>query len=194
MGDLKFKFLFYKIFLFILLFSVSVDAKENSIFKLSDIFVTNTRTNVGLPGSSTKVYAKDFISNSTATNLAELMGNIPGIQYRDLFGGPGQINATIDMRGFGAAGKSNTLIMINGRKLNDLDMGGLSWDLIPAETIESIEVIPGNAGSVLYGDGAVGGVINIITINALSKINNNFTTTYGSHDHFQENITLHKNS
>ena len=88
MGDLKFKFLFYKIFLFILLFSVSVDAKENSIFKLSDIFVTNTRTNVGLPGSSTKVYAKDFISNSTATNLAELMGNIPGIQYRDLFGGP----------------------------------------------------------------------------------------------------------
>ena len=192
MGDLKFKFLFYKIFLFILLFSVSVDAKENSIFKLSDIFVTNTRTNVGLPGSSTKVYAKDFISNSTATNLAELMGNIPGIQYRDLFGGPGQINATIDMRGFGATGKSNTLIMINGRKLNDLDMGGLSWDLIPAETIESIEVIPGNAGSVLYGDGAVGGVINIITINALSKINNNFTTTYGSHDHFQENITLHK--
>ena len=192
MGDLKFIFHFYKLFLFLLFFSLSVNAKENSIFKLPEIFVTNTRANIGLPGSSTKIYTQDLISKSTATNLAELMGNIPGIQYRDLFGGPGQINATIDMRGFGAAGKSNTLIMINGRKLNDLDMGGLSWDLIPAETIERIEVIPGNAGSVLYGDGAVGGVINIITTNALSKINNNFTTTYGSHDHFQENITLHK--
>ena len=145
-----------------------------------------------MPGSSTKVYTQDFISNSTAINLAELMGNIPGIQYRDLYGGAGQINATIDMRGFGAVAKANTLIMINGRKLNDLDMGGMSWDLIPAETIEKIEVIPGNAGSVLYGDGAVGGVINIITKNALSKINNNFTSTYGSHDHFQENVTLHK--
>ena len=192
MSDLKFIFHFSKLFFTFLFFSLPINAKENSIFNLSEIFVTNTRTNIGLPGSSTKVYSQDYISNSTATNLAELMGNIAGIQYRDLFGGPGQINATIDMRGFGATGKSNTLIMINGRKLNDLDMGGLSWDLIPAETIERIEVIPGNAGSVLYGDGAVGGVINIITTNALSKINNNFTTTYGSHDHFQENITLHK--
>ena len=114
MSDLKFIFHFYKLFLFLLFFSLSVNAKENSIFKLSEIFVTNTRTNIGLPGSSTKVYTQDLISKSTATNLAELMGNIPGIQYRDLFGGPGQINATIDMRGFGAAGKSNTLIMING--------------------------------------------------------------------------------
>ena len=192
MSDLKFQILFYKSFLLFLLFSLSVNAKENSIFELPEIFVTNTRTNIGLPGSSTKVYTQDFISNSTASNLAELMGNIPGIQYRDLYGGAGQINATIDMRGFGAVAKANTLIMINGRKLNDLDMGGMSWDLIPAETIEKIEVIPGNAGSVLYGDGAVGGVINIITKNALSKINNNFTSTYGSHDHFQENVTLHK--
>ena len=192
MTDLKLTFHFYKLLLFFLFVSVSVNAKEYSIFKLPEIFVTNTRTNIGLPGSSTKVYTQDFILNSTASNLAELMGNIPGIQYRDLYGGAGQIDATIDMRGFGAVGKSNTLIMINGRKLNDLDMGGLSWDLIPAATIERIEVIPGNAGSVLYGDGAVGGAINIITTNALSKIDNNFTTTYGSHDHFQENITLHK--
>jgi iron complex outermembrane receptor protein len=192
LSDLKFIFHFSKLFFIFLFFSLSINAEENSIFNLPEIFVTNTRTNIGLAGSSTKVYSQDYISNSTATNLAELMGNIAGIQYRDMFGGPGQIEARIDMRGFGATGKSNTLIMINGRKLNDLDMGGLSWDLIPAETIEKIEVIPGNAGSVLYGDGAVGGVINIITTNALSKINNRFTTTYGSHDHFQENITLHK--
>jgi len=192
LSGFKLIFNFSKFFFIFLFFSLSINAKENSIFKLPEIFITNTRTNIGLPGSSTKVFSQDFISNSTATNLAELMGNIAGIQYRDLFGGPGQIDSRIDMRGFGPTGKANTLIMINGRKLNDLDMGGLSWDLIPVETIERIEVIPGNAGSVLYGDGAVGGVINIITTNALSKIRNNFTTTYGSHDHFQENITLHK--
>ena len=83
MSGLKFTFLFYKLLLIFLLFSLSVNAKEDGIFKLPEVFVTNTRTNIGLPGSSTKVYSQDFISNSTATNLAELMGNIPGIQYND---------------------------------------------------------------------------------------------------------------
>ena len=104
MSDLKFIFHFSKLFFIFLFFPLSINAEENIIFNLPEIFVTNTRTNIGLPGSSTKVYTQDLISKSTATNLAELMSNIPGIQYRDLFGGPGQINATIDMRGFGAAG------------------------------------------------------------------------------------------
>ena len=102
MGDLKFIFHFSKLFFIFLFFSLSINAEENRIFNLPEVFVTNTRTNIGLPGSSTKVYSQDYISNSTATNLAELMGNIAGIQYRDMFGGSGQIEARIDMRGFGA--------------------------------------------------------------------------------------------
>ena len=71
------------------------------------------------------------------------------------------------MRGFGAAGISNTLVLVNGRRLNDIDMAGVDFSAIPKNSIERIEITRGNSGAVLYGDGAVGGVINIVTKNAV---------------------------
>ena len=64
------------------------------------------------------------------------------------------------------AGTSNTLVLINGRRLNDIDMAGVDFSAIPKNSIERIEITRGNSGAVLYGDGAVGGVINIGTKNA----------------------------
>ncbi|TFG91032.1 MAG: TonB-dependent receptor, partial [Syntrophobacterales bacterium] len=55
-----------------------------------------------------------------------------------------------------------TLVMLDGRRLNRPDMASANWLQIPVSTIERIEVVRGG-GSVLYGDGAVAGVINIIT-------------------------------
>ena len=42
------------------------------------------------------------------------------------------------------------------------DTGGISWDLIPVQDIERVEVVKG-AGSALWGSGAIGGVVNVIT-------------------------------
>ena len=114
MGDLKFIFHFSKLFFIFLFFSLSINAEENRIFNLPEVFVTNTRTNIGLPGSSTKVYSQDYISNSTATNLAELMGNIAGIQYRDMFGGSGQIGRHLIRR----LTKKNHLVTVVTRNLH----------------------------------------------------------------------------
>ena len=70
---------------------------------------------------------------------------------------------TVDMRGFGAFASSNTLVLLNGRRLNDLDLQGVDLSTIPRNSIERIEITRGNSGAVLYGDNAVGGVINIVT-------------------------------
>ncbi len=69
------------------------------------------------------------------------------------------------MRGFGATASNNTLILINGRRINDLDLAGVDLSSIPRESIDHIEITRGNSGAVLYGDGAVGGVINIVLKN-----------------------------
>ena len=98
-----------------------------------------------------------------ARRLQDILAREPGIQTTSLFGSVNGAQTTVDMRGFGATGASNTLVLVNGRRLNDIDLAGIDFSAIPKNSIERIEITRGNSGAVLYGDGAVGGVINIIT-------------------------------
>ena len=128
-----------------------------------NILVTATRLdpdNGKARGNTTIITAAD-IEKSTARTLPELLGREAGVLTRSLYGN----NATgtsVDIRGFGAASTQNTLILIDGRRLNDVDLSGVDFSIIPLENIERIEITR-NSGAVLYGDGAVGGAINIIT-------------------------------
>ena len=69
---------------------------------------------------------------------------------------------SVDIRGFGETGALNTLVLVDGRRVNEIDLSGVDWSQIPLDQVERIEIVRG-PGSVLYGDNAVGGVINIIT-------------------------------
>ncbi len=66
------------------------------------------------------------------------------------------------MRGFGDASVTRVLVLVDGRRVNRPDLAGTNWLQVPVEDVERVEVVRGPA-SVLYGDHAVGGVINIIT-------------------------------
>jgi iron complex outermembrane receptor protein len=141
------------------LYGSNLAATETS----SNILVTATRIDPGnlkARGNTTVITAAD-IEKSTARTLPELLGREAGILTRSLFGNNG-VNATVDMRGFGAASGQNTLILLDGRRLNDVDFSSVDFSVIPLQSIERIEIMR-NSGAVLYGDGAVGGTINIIT-------------------------------
>src|SRR5258706_11106777 len=66
------------------------------------------------------------------------------------------------MRGFGITGDQNTLVLLNGQRLNDIELTTIGWTAVPLDSIERIEILRGS-GSVLYGGGATGGTVNIIT-------------------------------
>tara|TARA_B100000965_G_scaffold351605_1_gene326299 strand:- start:21 stop:2018 length:1998 start_codon:yes stop_codon:yes gene_type:complete len=85
------------------------------------------------------------------------------MQTRNTLDGVEGSYTTIDMRGFGEAAKSNSLILINGRILNDLDMSAVDFSSINLNSIKRIEIIRGSSASTIYGPGAVGGAINIVT-------------------------------
>ena len=127
------------------------------------VIVTATRLpqdSARLPAAVTVLTAED-ISRSPAQSLPEILALEAGISLRSLYGNHAA-RSTLDLRGFGATSTQNTLILLDGRRLNDLDLSAVDFAAIPRQNIERIEIIRGDGG-VLYGDGAVGGAINIIT-------------------------------
>ena len=124
---------------------------------------TTIRQFAGIVGASTSVITAEDIAHSPAQSIQEIIAQTPGVQLTSLFGGVNGVGTTVDLRGFGAFATANSLVLINGRRLNDIDMAGVDLSTIPRDSIERIEITRGNSGAVLYGDNAVGGVINIVT-------------------------------
>jgi iron complex outermembrane receptor protein len=135
------------------------------------IVVTPSRFPQALSGqaANTSVITRRDIENNPATTLPEILAEQTGVGMRDLFGN-NAVASTIDLRGFGAAAGQNTLILLDGRHLNDIDLSGIDWSAIPLSAIERIEIVRGGS-SVLHGSGAVAGVVNIITRSPLAQPN-----------------------
>ena len=159
------------------------------------VIVLGTRIQKEMVATPITVIEFKNIENSPAVTLPDILASKSNVQVQDLFGGTGGARATIDLRGYGAPAKSNTLILLNGRRLNDIDLAAVDFANIPRESINRIEVIPGNSGAVLYGDGAIGGVINILTKEPNLKAAN-YTTklAIGSDVYSEENFSISKNS
>lgn len=122
----------------------------------------------GIVGTSSTVITAEDIAHSPSGNLPDILAQVPGIQLTSLYGSAvNGVKSSVDLRGFGAFALSNTLILVNGRRLNDIDMSQVDLSTIPLNSIERIEITRGNSGAVLYGDNAVGGVINIVTKNVV---------------------------
>jgi iron complex outermembrane receptor protein len=125
------------------------------------------------------------IATSNARNVPDLLRNEAGVFVTDTTGNGRKYN--IDLRGFGETSGQNVLLLIDGRRINQADLSGIDWSLISLERIQRIEIVRGSRGSVLYGDNATGGVINIITKEG-GEFNVGGKTSYGSHDTFNASI------
>lgn len=150
-------------FVAILSFSNPALSQEDPDLVTEQVVVTATRfadTYFDKPVNVT-VITRQEIERSTAQSVPDLLAAQSGIGARDLFGN-NAASTTVDIRGFGAAAGQNALILLDGRRINDIDISGVQWSAIPLARIERVEIVRG-AGAVQYGDGAITGVVNIIT-------------------------------
>src|SRR5450759_3900545 len=148
---------------------------------MEEVVVTATRDKQETrkaPANVTVITAEE-ISKSGATTVVEVLDKLESIQFRTYSGNSSQ--AMIDMRGFGGENPfGKTLVMLDGRRLNRTDMSSINWMQMPVNNIERIEVVRG-PGSVLYGDAAIGGVINIITKKGKGEPKFNASVLMGSY-------------
>ncbi len=142
------------------LYSPAVSAETQHNDKPLEVIVVTGRqakTGLDIPGSI-KVIGSGDIQASGAASLEDVLRGQAGIQVSDSNSG-----AVFSLRGFGARqAANNILVLVDGRRLNNIDIAPPSLSAVPLNQIERVEVLSGSAG-VLYGDQAVGGVINIIT-------------------------------
>ncbi|MFV0454988.1 MAG: TonB-dependent receptor [Pseudomonas sp.] len=110
--------------------------------------------------ASVAVIDREQIEASASSDLLDVLRSQAGLQIRDTMGDGNR--AAISLRGFGENAANNTLVLVDGRRLNQSTLASADLNSVPLANIERIEIIRG-AGTVLYGDQAVGGVINIIT-------------------------------
>jgi len=99
------------------------------------------------------------IEASAAGTLPELLSRLGDLHVRNNSGSP---DLQLDLRGFGITGDQNTLVLVDGVRINQNDISSTRLSSIPLQAIERIEVLAGS-GAVPYGAGASGGTINIIT-------------------------------
>jgi len=105
------------------------------------------------------IIERDDLQRSATSNLSEILAQFGLVHIRDNTGTP---NQQLDLRGFGITGDQNVVVLIDGVRISENELSSAQLSAVPIESIERIEIVRGG-GAVLYGAGASGGTINIIT-------------------------------
>jgi ferric enterobactin receptor len=151
------------------------------------------------PGVST-ITAEDIEKRPPANDISELVRTMPGANLTgNSTSGQRGNNRQIDLRGMGP---ENTLILIDGRPVTSRNSVRYGWrgerdtrgdsNWVPAEQIERTEVIRGPAAA-RYGNGAAGGVVNIVTKKAAKETHGQITVYGNLPEHSEEGATQRTN-
>ena len=148
---------------------------------LKPVVVTATRSATAADElvGDVSVIDRSAIEASTARTLSELLARVPGVQMSSN-GGLGKASSVF-IRG---SESRHTILLVDGVRLGSATLGTPSWDNIPLDMIERIEVLKGPA-SALYGSDAVGGVVQVFLRKGRDGLHPYALMTAGSRGHLQ---------
>lgn len=151
----------------------------DEVYALPDVVVTATRTEeqvTKVPASVTVVKGED-LEERHESNLGEALRNVPGVEFNTYGGGVGYTNSN----SFRINGSNNVLYMVDGINMNAAGVNVPFTILKNMDGIDRVEVVKG-AASTLYGSGAIGGVVNVITRVPEEGMKTTARITGGSYD------------
>lgn len=127
---------------------------------LEEVVVTATKTEEmrkDVPNSLILIGSEE-IAESPARDIGGLLSNEPGVDFRT-YGNYGGAAQEFQIRGMSG---NATQVLVNGIKINSPSLGTADMGKVSLNSIERIEVVKGS-GSLLYGSGAMGGTVSILT-------------------------------
>ncbi len=149
---------------------------------LESVVVTATRTErrLGTIPASVNVVTSEVLKASPAVIVDDALRAVPSFS---LFRRTSAIAAQpttqgVSLRGIGPSGQSRTLVLLDGVPFNDPFGGWVYWTRVPMLSVDQIEITE-DAASSLYGNIAMGGVINIVTARPSARLVQ-FQSQYGS--------------
>ena len=172
-------------FSFLSILSTSIYAQKDTV-KLKEVKVSSNR--ISLPFSKTSrtitIITNQEIVNSVATNLADLLQNITGVDIRRR--GIDGMQSDLYIRG---GNFDQTLLLIDGVKMDDAQTGHHTMNgILSLENIERVEIIKGPSARI-YGQNAFTGAINIVT-KTVTKNSAAINLNYGSFNNKKGEISF----
>jgi iron complex outermembrane receptor protein len=161
---------------------IALIAEESFVLKEQTVTATHLAHDELSYAAPVEIYTSQDIENSKSKNIYDFLGQETSVAVLPSYGN--QFAQQLDIRGYGLAnGHQNIVVVVNGRRMNNIDGIPQLLSSIPIDSIEKIEILKG-AGGVEYGDGANAGVISITTkdfngVNFKTYMGN-FNTDYGS--------------
>jgi len=152
----------------------STQAQNSSEFNPVVVAASRTEQQLSDVLPSTSVITRSDIDKSQATNLADLLQGEAGFE----FGRNGGLGSTTSFFLRGQESK-NVIVIVDGVRLKDEITGTSQVENIALAQVERVEILRGNA-SALYGQGAVGGVIQVLTRSGKGEPKPYAYVTYGS--------------
>jgi iron complex outermembrane receptor protein len=139
--------------------STGASAQEQAV---STVYVTGPRfpSDAELPTVGATIISADEIRRAGVVDVNAAIRKIGGVVGRQSLDGSPDFG--LDLRGFGTNSSQNLVILVDGVRMNENELASAMLSTIPIDTVERIEIARGGS-SVLYGEGATGGVIHIIT-------------------------------
>ena len=153
------------------------------VLPVPEIGITAARSErevLDVPGN-VNVITRQTIEESGARNVPDLLRREAGVFVTNTT--TNREGYTVEIRGFnnGGGNGSATLVMIDGRRVNEPSSGSVDWTFVPLDVIDSIEIVRGPA-SALYGDNAEAGVIHIRTLRPERGVRGVLTGRAGTYD------------
>ena len=170
----------YTALCFLLFPYISSGQKADTTLILKEIVVTGSRTERPISQSpgSIHVVTPVLLRNAPAQTTDDILVMLSGVNTTRS-DGLSNMHSNVSIRGLAGDEQGRTLVLFDGIPLNTSDEGSVNWNSIHIDNVQRIEVFKG-PGSSLYGNNAMGGVINIISKTPLSPLSINASASYGS--------------